>query len=214
MFSKLIVQTDAFMDMPSTAQLLYFHLAMEADDDGFVSAPKKIMKTIGSADDDYKILIGKRFVIPFDNGVCVIKHWLIHNYIRKDTYTPTNYLEEKKTLQIKENRAYTETVHEPSTQIRLDKGREEKRESSLNFLKEISKEEIQEFTLKFKCEDANVKTKANALYDYCKAKGRVYKNYKSFLSNALRKDFGERPPKEKVPNYVVENGVAVMKGYK
>lgn len=100
MFSKLIVQTDAFMEMPPTSQLLYFHLAMEADDDGFVSSPKKVMKTVGSAEDDYKILIAKRFIIPFESGVCVIKHWLIHNFIRNDRYSVTQYVKEKELLQI------------------------------------------------------------------------------------------------------------------
>lgn len=221
MFSKQITTSDAFVDMPMSSQLLYFHLNMEADDDGFVANPKRITKMVGANDDDLKILLAKRFLLAFENGVVVIKHWLLHNAVRKDMYKETQYLEQKKQLQIKDNGVYTEVRNESVTeplhrlgQVRLDKNRIEKRESSLNFLKEISKEDIEEFTLKFKCEIANVKTKANALYDYCQSKGKVYKNYKAFLSNALRKDFGERPPKEKVPNWVVENGVAVMKGYK
>lgn len=108
MFSLKIVDTDAFLDMPQTAQLLYYHLAMRADDDGFVDKPKRIMKTVGSGDDDMKVLIGKRFVIPFESGVCVIKHWRIHNLIRSDRYIPTTYLEEKKMLEVKENGSYTE----------------------------------------------------------------------------------------------------------
>ena len=107
MFSKSIVQTDAFMDMPASSQLLYFHLVMEADDEGFVSSPKKIMRTVGSSDDDLRILIAKKFIIPFENSVCVIKHWLIHNTIRLDRYNPTSYQEEKKQLTIKENKSYT-----------------------------------------------------------------------------------------------------------
>lgn len=100
MFSKLIVQTDAFLSMPPTSQLLYFHLAMEADDDGFVASPKKIMRSVGSAEDDYKILLAKRFILQFENGVCVIKHWLIHNLIRNDRYTETQWVKEKSLLQI------------------------------------------------------------------------------------------------------------------
>lgn len=124
MFSKQIVETDAFLDMPKTSQLLYFHLNMEADDDGFVASPKKVMRVIGSGDDDIKILLAKRFLLSFDSGVVVIKHWLIHNYIRKDTYTETKYLSEKKSLEIKDNGSYTERgrlVDGSSTQIRLDK---------------------------------------------------------------------------------------------
>ncbi len=129
MFSKQIVNTDAFMDMPMSSQLLYFHLAMEADDDGFVSSPKRIMKLLGSSDDDFKVLIAKRFILPFQSGICVIKHWLIHNYIRNDTYQETKYIDEKNSLKIKDNRAYTERpliVDVPSTQIRLGEVREDK----------------------------------------------------------------------------------------
>lgn len=126
MFSKNIVSTDAFLDMPQSCQLLYFHLNMEADDDGFVSSPRKIMRVIGSSNDDLKVLIGKRFILSFDSGVVVIKHWLIHNYIRKDTYTETKYLNEKNTLITKENGSYTESqraVDGSSTQVRLGKDR-------------------------------------------------------------------------------------------
>lgn len=115
MFSPDIVDSDAFLDMPVSSQLLYFHLAMRADDDGFIS-PKKVMRMIGVADDDLKILLAKRFLLAFENGVVVIKHWLIHNLIRQDRYTPTNYTEEKKQLKIKENGAYTETVNEAERQ--------------------------------------------------------------------------------------------------
>ena len=83
MFSLKVVDTDAFLDMPQSSQLLYFHLAMRADDDGFVSNPKKIMRMLGTQDDDIKVLVLKKFIIPFESGICVIKHWRIHNYIQK-----------------------------------------------------------------------------------------------------------------------------------
>ena len=102
MFSKTIVDTDAFMDMPSSTQMLYFHLAMRADDDGFISSPKKIMKMIGSQDDDMKVLTTKRFILLFDSGVIVIKHWRMHNLIRSDRYTETNYIKEKEQLVVDE----------------------------------------------------------------------------------------------------------------
>jgi hypothetical protein len=100
MFSLKVVDTDAFLDMPQSSQLLYYSLAMRADDDGFVSNPKKIMRMIGSQDDDYKVLIAKKFVIQFESGVCVIKHWLIHNLIRSDRYSETHYIREKAQLKI------------------------------------------------------------------------------------------------------------------
>ena len=81
MFSKSIIDSDLFLDMPATTQMLYFHLAMRADDDGFINDPKRIMRMIGASDDDMRILIAKQFVILFDSGIVVIKHWRIHNYI-------------------------------------------------------------------------------------------------------------------------------------
>ena len=107
MFSLQIVDTDAFLDMPTSSQLLYFHLCMRADDEGFVGNPKKIMRIIGANDDDYKLLIAKRFVLIFESSVMVIKHWLIHNTIRMDRFNPTTYQDEKNLLQLKENKSYT-----------------------------------------------------------------------------------------------------------
>ena len=107
MFSKTIVDSDAFLDMPLSTQALYFHLSMRADDDGFLNNAKKIQKIIGASDDDLKLLIIKRFVIAFDDGIIVVKHWRMNNYLRKDRYTPTVYQEEFKMLGIKDNGAYT-----------------------------------------------------------------------------------------------------------
>lgn len=106
MFSLNIVDTDSFLDMPQNSQLLYFHLAMRADDEGFIGNPKRIMRMVGSNDDDLKVLVAKKFIIPFESGVCVVKHWLIHNTIRMDRFSPTTYGKEKSQLILKENRAY------------------------------------------------------------------------------------------------------------
>lgn len=106
MFAKTIIDSDAFLDMPLSTQSLYFHLSMRADDDGFVNNPKKISRMIGCGEDDLKLLIGKRFLLYFDSGVVVIKHWLIHNTLRKDRHTPTNYQDELKQLTQKENGSY------------------------------------------------------------------------------------------------------------
>lgn len=107
MFTLDIVDSDAFLDMPLSTQALYFHLAMRADDDGFIDKSKRIMRAIGSSDDDLKLLLHKNFVIPFEDGVCVIKHWRMHNYIRNDRYKETNYIEKKSSLGVKDNGSYT-----------------------------------------------------------------------------------------------------------
>ena len=106
LFSPEIVQSDAFLDMAPSTQALYFQLGMTADDDGFVN-PKKVMRLIGSSDDELTVLKAKRFVLPFESGVIVIKHWRIHNSIRKDRYHTTKYVEERGQLYLKENGAYT-----------------------------------------------------------------------------------------------------------
>ena len=106
MFSKKIIDTDWFMDMPASSQNLYFHLSMRADDDGFIASPKRIIKLIGATEDDYKILIGKKFIIPFESGVCVITDWRINNYLRNDRYAETVYKEEKEQLTLNENGKY------------------------------------------------------------------------------------------------------------
>lgn len=108
MFAKTIIDSDAFLDMPLSAQALYFHLSMRADDDGFINNPKKIQRMVGASDDDCKLLILKRFILTFESGVIVIKHWRIHNYIQKDRYRETVYLQEKSSLYLNENNAYTE----------------------------------------------------------------------------------------------------------
>lgn len=107
MFAKTIIDSDAFLDMPLSAQALYFHLSMRADDDGFLNNPKRVIRTIGGNDDDFKLLIAKKFIIIFESGVIVIKHWKMHNYIRGDRKKDTNYPEEMSLLSIKENGAYT-----------------------------------------------------------------------------------------------------------
>lgn len=108
MFTMKIVDSDSFLEMPLSTQALYFHLNMRADDDGFVNSPKKISRMVGASDDDLKILILKRFVIGFDSGVIVIKHWRMHNTLKSDRYHPTDYQEEFAALGIKSNKAYTD----------------------------------------------------------------------------------------------------------
>ncbi len=108
MFTNKIIDSDAFLDMPLSAQALYFHLNMRADDDGFVNNPKKITKYVNASDDDLKILLMKRFIIGFESGIIVIKHWRMHNTLKADRYHPTDYQEEFARLGIKKNKAYTD----------------------------------------------------------------------------------------------------------
>jgi hypothetical protein len=99
MFSLKIIDTDLFLDMPMTTRLLYYDLNMRADDDGFVASPKKIQRMVGCSDDDLKLLIAKKFIIPFESGVCVIRHWRVHNYIQPDRYSSTMYQYERNMLE-------------------------------------------------------------------------------------------------------------------
>lgn len=128
MFAKTIIDSDAFLDMPATSQLLYFHLSLRADDDGFINKPKTILRMVGCKDDDMNLLIMKKFIIPFESGVVVIKHWKIHNYIQNDRYSETKYKNEKAQLVLDENKAYRLQNHEciqdvsiMETQVRLGK---------------------------------------------------------------------------------------------
>ena len=141
MFSKQIIDSDAFLEMPLSTQALYFHLSMRADDDGFLNNAKKVMKIIGANQNDYDLLVAKAFVIQFPDGICVIKHWRINNYLRKDRYTETIYQEEKAQLTVQQNGRYSlinpsgkeadlmlgiPVVDQSDTQNRIEKNREEK----------------------------------------------------------------------------------------
>ena len=126
MFAKTIIDSDAFLDMPLSAQALYFHLSMRADDDGFINNPRKIQRMTGAGDDDFKLLLAKHFLLIFESGVVVIKHWRIHNYIRNDRYKPTVYQSEMSMLSEKENKSYTLGIpngDQMETQVRLGKDR-------------------------------------------------------------------------------------------
>lgn len=130
MFSKKVTNTDLFLDMPLSAQCLYFHLNMDADDDGFLGNPKTIRRQIGASEDDLKLLLAKHFLIPFENGVVVIKDWRIHNYIQKDRYNETIFSDEKDLLTLDKNNRYQlmdtkciQGVSNVDTQVRLGKSK-------------------------------------------------------------------------------------------
>lgn len=130
MISLDVIDTDLFIDMPVTSRLLYYELCIRADDDGFVGSPKKIQSIVKCSDDDFKVLITKNFIIPFENGVIVIRDWKVHNYIPKDRYKPTIYQKEMKLLDIDCNGSYSidsgvciQPVYKMDTQVRLGKVR-------------------------------------------------------------------------------------------
>ena len=130
MFAKTIIDSDSFLDMPLSAQALYMHLSMRADDDGFVNNPKRIQRMIGASEDDLRLLLAKSFILSFDTRVIVIKHWRINNYLRSDRYKPTVYQDEMQMLGVKENGSYTlsdevgiPNGYQMDTQYRLGKDR-------------------------------------------------------------------------------------------
>lgn len=219
MFAKTIIDSDAFLDMPVTSQLLYFHLSMRADDDGFVNKPKSVMRMVGCKEDDLKLLFVKKFLIPFDSGVVVIKHWKIHNYIRKDTYTETKYKEEKSALELDENSAYRLSVTNPlqlrdesvtgtSTQDRLGKVRSGK--DRLNIEEEapeaappkpkrhkygayqnvlLSDEEYEKLRNEF---PHDYSERIERLSEYIASTGKTYKNHLATIRSWARKDADKR----------------------
>ncbi|HEL2203483.1 TPA: DnaD domain protein [Streptococcus suis] len=129
MFSKKITDSDKFLDLPLSAQALYFHLNMHGDDDGFVDNTKTVKRMLGASDGDLRLLMDQNFIIPFESGIVVIKDWRIHNYIPKDRYRPTIHGNEFNRLATAENGSYTEciqNVYSLDTQIRLDKNRLDK----------------------------------------------------------------------------------------
>lgn len=199
MFAKTIVTSDAFLDMSPTARCLYFTLAMFADDDGFVNNPKSIMRQTGATVDDMNLLITKKFVLAFDSGVIVIKHWRIHNYIQSDRYHATKYQEEMSLLDVDENKAYTmpvarldtpciHDVHEVDTEVRLGKDRLGKDRLESKRFTPPSREEVQKYI-----NEQGYSVDAERFIDYYTANGwRVGKNpmkdWKATVRNWNRKD--------------------------
>lgn len=156
MFDKIITNDDNFLEMPNSTQALYFHLSMNADDDGFVNNWKSIMKITGTKEDDLKILISKSYLIPFDSGILVIKHWRINNYLRGDRYRPTQFQKEFNMLENHENKAYQlksewSTIGIPVVnpdKIRIDKNRIDKNREEENREEENSIDSNTKMSLK------------------------------------------------------------------
>ena len=202
MFSLTIIDSDAFLDMPSSAQNLYFHLAMRADDDGFINNPKKIQLFVRASDDDMKILIAKKFIIYFASGVIVIKHWKMHNYIASDRYHPTAYQEEKAQLLLKGNNSYTMTeTAEISTMyteciqdVGADKTRLDKTRLDKNIYGEFENVKLSNIELeKLKEKFSDYQEKIESLSGYIKSKGVKYKDHYATILNWARKEEKEKP---------------------
>ena len=198
MFAKSIVLSDAFLDMPMSARCLYFTLGMLADDEGFVGNPKSIMRQCGASDDDMRVLLSKRYVLGFESGVVVIKHWLINNFLRNDRKHDTTYIEEKGTLIVDEKGAYTErnkvgipidnqVVTTLDTEISIDKNRLDKNsiydgKSMVKNTKKFVPPTLQE--VRDYCQERNNNVDYKKFYEYYSianwkdSKGNPVKNWK------------------------------------
>ena len=168
MFSLNVVDTDNFLEMPISSRLLYYELGMRADDDGFVDNWKKILLFTGLKQDDLKVLISKKFIIPFESGVIVIRHWRLNNYLQNDRTKPTIYQEELKQLGLDDNNVYimdTECIHSID-KYSIDKYSIEEKENTKRkrFIKPTI-DEIQEY-----CKERNNGINAEAFYDFYESK--------------------------------------------
>lgn len=208
MFAKTIIDSDAFIEMPVSARLLYYDLSMRADDDGFVNSPKKIMKMIGASSDDMNILIARKFVIAFENGVVVIKHWRIHNYIKNDRYKETNYKEQKALLELDENKSYrlmdtkciqSGTNLEPQVRLEIELGKDSNNSSTSRF-KKPTLEEVKNY-----CNERKNNVDAERFYNYYESNGwKVGKNAMKDWKRAVRT--WERGNHEKLPEFTMKSG--------
>jgi hypothetical protein len=209
MFTVQIIDSDPFLDMPLSTQALYFHLNMRADDDGFINNPKKIQRMIGASDDDLKILIGKRFVLAFQSGVIVIKHWRMHNTLKGDRYTPTQYQDEKNMLQVKPNKAYTESDgaipmeigtivetewNQSGTTVKnsIDKSSKESKPTRHKYGEYGHILLTDDQYNKLKTDYPNIDATIKSMDEWIQLKGKPYKDY----NLALRKWAGKDQPKK------------------
>ena len=210
MFAKSIVLSDAFLDMPMSARCLYFTLGMLADDDGFVGSPKAIMRQCGASNDDMNILLAKRYVLGFESGIIVIKHWRMNNYLQSDRHKPTTYVEELSTLTTDEKGAYTEqngsciqTVYEVDTQDSIGKdsiGKDSKNNKHKygeykNVL--LSDSDMEKLKTEF---PNDYLERIERVSSYCASTGKTYKNYLATIRNWAKK---ETPKEEKTTRYEI-----------
>lgn len=221
MFAKSIIDSDAFIEMPMSARLLYYDLSMRADDDGFVNAPRKIMKFVGASIDDMNILIARKFVISFDNGVVVIKHWRIHNYIQTDRYKETNYKEQKAMLTLDENKAYKlqnneciQNVYRLDTQVSIGKdidsiGYINKEDTQRKRFVKPTLDEVRDY-----CNERHNIVNPEHFMDYYESNGwRVGKNPMKDWKATVRSWETREKKETRVPNFENRSGEGVSKSY-
>ena len=216
MFAKTIIDSDAFLEMPLTSQALYFHLSMRADDEGFINNPKKIARMIGAADDDLRVLASRKFIIPFESGIVVIKHWKIHNYIRRDRITPTVYEDERQQLTTKDNGAYTtcdgrvadkcqSSDSQMSAQVRLGKDRLGKDSIESKRFTRPTLDEIRSY-----CAENGLAVNAERFMDYYDANGwkvgrNPMKDWKATCRNWAKRDKERETEKKAAVKSAVHN---------
>lgn len=221
MFAKSIIDSDAFIEMPMSARLLYYDLSMRADDDGFVNAPRKIMKFVGASIDDMNILIARKFVISFDNGVVVIKHWRIHNYIQTDRYKETNYKEQKAMLTLDENKAYKlqnneciQNVYRLDTQVSIGKdidsiGYINKEDTQRKRFVKPTLDEVRDY-----CNERHNIVNPEHFMDYYESNGwKVGKNPMKDWKATVRSWESREKKETRVPNFENRSGEGVSKSY-
>jgi len=197
MFAKTIIDSDAFLEMPASTQMLYFHLSMRADDEGFINNPKRIMRMVGASEDDFKVLMMKNFIIAFESGVIVIKHWKIHNYIRTDRFKETVYADEKSMLTTKENGAYSlgipnanRLVYQMDTQVSIGKdsiGKDKDIRHRYGEYKNVllSDEDLEKLKKEFPNDWEN---RIENLSSYMQSKGKTYKDHLCTIRNWAKAD--------------------------
>lgn len=203
-FTPKIVESDAFLDMPVSTQCLYFHLNFSADDDGFVNSPKKVMKMIGASEDDLKLLLAKSFILVFESGVIVIKHYRMHNTLQNDRYKPTDYQEEYAQLGLKDNKSYTwkQNGNILETQHNITKHNVIKVNNTYAYGDYSNVKLTDEQMTKLQNEFPNdYMERIKAVDLYCQSTGKKYKDYLATIRNWARK---EDPKKEEKPNYEMD----------
>lgn len=222
MFAKTIIDSDAFLDMPLSSQALYFHLSMRADDEGFINNPRKIQRMIGSSDDDLRILMAKNFILAFESGVIVIKHWKIHNYIRNDRFKPTMYQDEKALLSEKDNKSYSlddvgipndnQLTYQMDTQVRLGKVRLGKDSKEIKDVTPppakpkpvrhkygeyknvlLTDQDMEKLQTEF---PSDWQDRIERLSSYIASTGKTYKNHLATIRNWARKDKAQPKPQQ------------------